>query len=322
MVTIGWLKDNPGFIGGAEVSWGMLLDDKPFDIELIYCPPNKRPPRDEIDAYIVQNNVSYDARWIEELALKPVIKQVRDPWAVGNARLRRWLLDNSALLIFNSPVQLEWFGFPVGPDVPVRLIPPPIHVSEFGAAALPYEERDIENLFVGRVGPTKGAHLAIDYALRTGQGLDLVGDVVRGSRFGNLPDSIRLHGFVPPDKMPKWYGRAKSFILHPTWVESFGRVVAEAWAAGCELKVEGRVGALWWIENRPYDIARGSDLFWSAVRDALGIEGFNYRATSILDEQDEYIEKALRWSEPERGCDTDHVIIAAPSDTFNWTMGT
>ena len=29
MVKIGWLKDNPGFIGGAEVSWGILLEHAP-----------------------------------------------------------------------------------------------------------------------------------------------------------------------------------------------------------------------------------------------------------------------------------------------------
>jgi glycosyltransferase involved in cell wall biosynthesis len=268
-LRIGWLKDNPGFIGGSEISWGLLHNAAPDNVELVYCPPNKRPPRD-LDAYIIQNCTQYDKRWIEELALRPVIKQVRDPWAVGDHELRRWLLDNSALLIFNSLTHLQWFGFPLGPDVPVELIPPPIEADKFRNAALSPEDRDIENLFVGRVGVTKGVHFAVDYGLRTGQSVEFVGDIVRGNRLDSLPSRFKFHGFVPPQDMPSWYGRAKAFIMRPTWVESFGRVVAEAWYAGCELKVEGRVGALWWIENRPDDIGRGTEMFWDAVREALG----------------------------------------------------
>jgi len=264
MVKIGWLKDRPGFVGGAEVSWSILMKNAPEWAELVYCPPNKRPSAD-VDLFIIQNNVQYTARWIEELALKPVIKQIRDPWAVGDAKLKRWLLENAELLIFNSLPHVELFGHEF--DVDYTIIPPPVDLQAYREAALPDDERE-GNIFVGRVGATKGAHIAIDWALRTGETLDFYGqtfDVHTG--YGTLPAKIRFHGFVDHSRMPYIMGKARRFLLFPTWVESFGRVVAEAWAAGCELMVapRDRIGACWWIEERPEDIGRGIEMFWDAV---------------------------------------------------------
>ena len=265
MVKIGWLKDNPGFIGGAEVSWSILMQNAPNWVKLIYCPPNKRPP--DVDLFIVQNNVQYDKRWIEELSLKPVIKQIRDPWAVGDSVLRRWLLDNSELLIFNSQPHIDYFGFNF--TRPFAIIPPPIDLATYQEAALPVNERE-GNIFVGRVGPTKGAHLAIDWALQTGERLDLYGQNF-GHSYGALPDNIQFHGFVHHARMPYIMGKAKRLLLFPMWIESFGRVVAEAWAAGCGLLVEPieRVGAMWWIEQQQDDIGNGVAMFWDAVAEVL-----------------------------------------------------
>ncbi len=261
-IRIGWLKDQPGFVGGAEVSWGILMDNAPEWAELIYCEPRKRPP--DVDAFIVQNNVQYDARWIEELSLKPVIKQVRDPWAVGDAILRRWLLDNAQMLIFNSKPHVDFFGFEL--SQPYQLIPPPVDVQAYREAALPADER-VGNIFVGRVGATKGAHLAIDWALHNNEPLDLYGQMWGQNSYGKLPPNIRFHGFRDNAEMPFIMGRAKRLLLFPMWIESFGRVVAEAWAAGCELLVEPveRVGAMWWIENYPEKIGDGITMFWDAV---------------------------------------------------------
>ena len=104
---IGWLQQNVSIVGGAEMSSEALVKGAPDNIEVIFCPPNKRPPTDEIDVFVIQNCTTFSAQWIEELALKPVVKQVRDPWYAGSAVLRRWLLENADRLILSSPVQLD-----------------------------------------------------------------------------------------------------------------------------------------------------------------------------------------------------------------------
>ena len=228
MVTrIGWLADQVNFTGGAQLSERALMDNVPEWADLVYCPPNKRPL--DVGAYIVQNCTQYDARWIEVLARRPVIKQIRDPWFAGDVLLRRWLLENSNMLVFNSMTQFKYFGYDCG-DTPRAFVQPPVDLQRFRDAALPAAERS-GAVFVGRVGPTKGAHLAIDWAMRNNVELDMYGDIVHP--LGRLPDNVHLHGWLSPGRVPYVMGKARYFVFTPTWVESFGRVVAEAHAAGC-----------------------------------------------------------------------------------------
>ena len=264
-VKIGWLQQRLSIIGGAEMSTGALIKNAPDWAEVIHCPPNKRPPED-IDCFVIQNSTTYGARWIEELALKPVIRHVRDPWYAGSSVLRRWLLDNAALLIFSSPVQVRLFDYPF--SRPHVIIPPPVNLMPFREAALPAAERE-GTIFVGRADVFKGAHVAVDWALRNKEKLDVYGDN-RWMSFGKLPDFIAVHGEIPYHRMPYIMGKAKQFFSFPMWPEAFGRTVVEAWAAGCEPLVnEDRIGACWWIENKPealeFDAAVGA--FWEAVEE-------------------------------------------------------
>ena len=266
---VGWLEDDVGYVGGAEMSGNALRTSKPDWAQIVPCEPQYRPPED-IDVFIIQNQVTYPAYWIEELALAPVVKQIRDPWFAGSAKLRRWLLDNADLLLFSSPTQVEAFDYPF--DNRYEVIPVPLDLQPFRDAAKPEGER-AGNVFVGRCDVFKGAHAAVDWALREMQPLDLFG--VRGfgggkfMDFGELPDVIRFHGQVPYSAIPEVLGGAKRFVFFPSWPEAFGRSVAEAWAAGCKLLVEGRVGALDWIHNDPDALERGTEMFWGAVESVL-----------------------------------------------------
>jgi len=271
-VTIGWLEDNIGYVGGAEMSGAALRRGKPGWVEdIIMCPPNKRPPTDDITCWVVQNCVSYKSRWVEELALKPVIRQFRDPNYAGSALLRRWLLENSELLLFSSPLQAHAFEYVT--ELPAKVVPPPVDLVPFRAAALPDEERE-GNVFVGRADVFKGAHAVVDWAIRENEPLDLYGPRGFGGGnfldFGKLPPFISFHGQVPYERMPFILGAAKRFVFFPSWVEAFGRVVVEAWAAGCELLLrENRVGAQWWIENDPDALERGVEMFWDAIEGVI-----------------------------------------------------
>lgn len=270
-ITIGWLEDDIGYVGGAELSSGILRRNAPRWARVLYCPPDRRPPTDKIDLFVIQNCVTYDSRWLQELALKPVVKQVRDPWFAGSSLLRRWLLENSELLIFSSPMQADKFEYPS--NLAVKLVPPPVNLDAFRAASLPSGQR-AGNVFVGRVDIFKGAHAAIDWAIRENQPLDLYGLRFSGGqpfvRFGQLPDNIRFHNEVPYEQMPGILGRAKRFVFFPSWPEAFGRVVVEAWAAGCELLLrDENIGSCWWIANHPEALVAGVEMFWDTIKEVI-----------------------------------------------------
>ena len=275
MVKIGWLHDQLGVVGGAEISGQYLTapHNLPEGVQVCACPNTKRPPLD-IDAYVLQNTITYQGEhWIGELEGKPLIKHFRDPWHPGDIIFRRWVLDNADLLIFNSEMARRNFPWPIRSEAKVTFVPPPVDIEMFASKALPAEERE-GNVFVGRVDFAKGAHLAIDWALMHNEPLDLYGEVnpqFKELVFG-VPESIRFYSQQPYDAMPGIYGRAKRFVFLPGAEESYSRTTVEAWAAGCELVIDRRkIGAMEWLERGPElfnkDVAIRQ--WWKVVLDVL-----------------------------------------------------
>lgn len=259
------MQSHIGIQGGAELSCGALVRNAPEWAEVVYCPPNKRPPED-VDVFVIQNSTTYGERWIEELCLAPVVRQIRDPWYAGSSVLRRWLLDAADMLIFSSPVQVEIFGYHF--TAPHAIIPVPIDLDPF------LEARDQEweragAVAVGRVDVYKGAPAIVDWALRTGEQLTFVGTPMMD--FGRLPPFIQLAGPVAYERMPNILGRAEKLVAMPEWPEAFGRNVVEGWAAGCELVLEGRIGAQYWIEHEPERLGKDGPIseFWAVVESVL-----------------------------------------------------
>jgi len=62
--------------------------------------------------------------------------------------------------------------------------------------------------------------------------------------------------------------RYQTFVFLPTVIEPFGRTVAEAWAAGCEIVTNGLVGARYWLEENPDALDTAAEDFWGVVLDA------------------------------------------------------
>jgi hypothetical protein len=270
---VGWLQHKISVVGGAEMSCQTLIENAPEWAEVIWCPPNKRPPRD-IDVFVIQNCVTYGPRWIEELALKPVIKQVRDPWFAGSAVLRRWILDNAELLIFSSPTQIEHFRYPF--SARTHAIPVPVDLEPFRKNA--ESEDRFGYVFVGRADVFKGVNYAIDWALTNSKPLDIIGNCEYMS-FGSLPPNIRLVGRQEYEWVAERLGKAVGYVAFPVWVEAFGRSVVEAWASGCEiiLDADSRIGAIWWIENEPERLGYEGPIgeFWNDVKKVLKKYGAN-----------------------------------------------
>lgn len=268
-MVIGWLTDHLAPVGGAEIGGLVLVKGKPAWVdEIVYCPSNKRPPK-QIDAFVVHNCRGYTAQWIEELRGKPVVKFIHDVWHVGSILLRRWLLDEADLLVFYSPLHVDKFSFPF--LAPHCCVPAPIDLNPFIQAARPTDERE-GNVFVGRLEMGKGIHLAIGWALRNNEPLTLYGaDGGDYYHLRELPPTIQFGGNVNYAQVPAILGQARRLIHLPAGLEAYGRVVVEAWAAGCELVTNENVGATWWLANRAQDVAHGNDIFWRKAKEVLWV---------------------------------------------------
>lgn len=261
MVKIGWLHDDIGITGGAEISNAELMDVKPDWADVIECPPGRRPP-DDIDMFVIVNCITYGERWVEPLRGKPLIKHFRDPWHGGSIGLRRFILDNVDGVIFNSPDAEKRNVWTFNETAIVKYIPPPVDLDKFRAASRPVNERR-GNVFLGRVDKLKGIHRAIDWAMVHSEPLDVYGRVYDAPE---VPDGVdvRFHGKINYMDVPSILGHAKRFIFLPGAAESYSRTTVEAWAAGCKLVVDwDLIGAGYWLREKRWVLENHNpENFW------------------------------------------------------------
>jgi phosphatidylinositol alpha-mannosyltransferase len=104
-----------------------------------------------------------------------------------------------------------------------------------------YGSRDHAVLFVGRHEPRKGLHVLLrawpEIAKQTNARLRIVGADPLAVRFMmrrlNVPDEmVELHGIVPTEELTRQLRSAKVLVAPSLGAESFGLVLAEAFAAG------------------------------------------------------------------------------------------
>jgi hypothetical protein len=247
MIRVGWLHDVPPFIGGAELTERELRAHAPDGVELVDCPPGGV---ETCDRYAIHNCITYSLDDIRAAVRRPAVKYWNDVGSWYDEAVRR-LLDRRATPICCSPLQADYMGHPAA-----RLIPPAVDLDRFERAAAAGEDERAGAVSVGSWrNRGKGAHATRAWGEQHG-GVDFYGGGV----------------FAPPDARPIAYegvpallARYRTFVHLPDVIEPFGRGVAEAWAAGCELIVNGLVGAAWWItENREALRTAGED-FWAAV---------------------------------------------------------
>jgi glycosyltransferase involved in cell wall biosynthesis len=93
-------------------------------------------------------------------------------------------------------------------------------------------------VWFGRLVPEKGAHLAIDAAVRAGAAIDVAGPVFDRAYFQRevqprlaLP-GVRYLGHLTHDRLHTVLGGATAVVVTPCWDEPYGLVVAEALACG------------------------------------------------------------------------------------------
>jgi hypothetical protein len=264
VVKIGWLQDHVQIQGGAELSSAALVDAAPEWAEIVFCPENRRPPED-LEVYVLQNVVTYGRRWNEVLDGKRLVKCFRDPWHPGDWAFRRCVLDNLIGAVFNSPLSNATCPWPF--DAPRLIVPPPVDLEAFRAAALPAEQRRGNVLLSARLDYLKGFHRAVDWVLMHDEPLEVYGYLNHNWAWP-LPENVIYHGPVEYTRVPAVLGKAKRFVFLPAGDESFSRTTVEAWAAGCELVVDKiKIGAMYWLQNEPQALEddRPVTTFWETL---------------------------------------------------------
>jgi|SRR6516165_9123788 hypothetical protein len=247
MTRVGWLADNPGYVGGAELTERELRAACPDGVEIVDCPPGHVQP---CDVYAIHNCVTYTVEDLKRVADPPAYKLWNDVGSWYGEDMRGWL-DVHARPICISPLQAGYMGY----KDPL-IIPPPIGLDRFQRAA---ERVNGDRRGAVSVGSWrsrgKGAHRAQQWAEGNG-GIDFYG----GGVFA--PPGSRE---IAPPGLPAILARYRTFVYLPEVIEPFGRCVAEAWAAGCELVINGLVGARYWIEEQPDRLATAAEDFWTAL---------------------------------------------------------
>lgn len=250
-MRVGWLVDDPGYIGGAELTADEFADAAPDDVHIEMVPPDKKWMRYDIDVYVVHNCVQYGRPFLKLFEHAPVVKYVHDVWPHGDRDVRNWMLQH-AHLVLTSPLHRQAFPYPLT-RTPL-LVPPPMQLDAFRLAAERRSgmERNGRALVLAHHG--KGAENAYAWGLEHGVPVDVRGEYTEA-------------GPVPCRLVPDLMAEYTHFVHLPNSVEPFGRTVVEAWTAGCNV-VADNCGSLFWTQQHPdaFEPGKAAGWFWDHVR--------------------------------------------------------
>jgi glycosyltransferase involved in cell wall biosynthesis len=256
MVRVGWLFDPypEGYVGGAELTQAEFRAAAPEGVEVVDCPPQNVWPR--CDAYVIHNCMTYDLADLKALTGSKTVKYYHDvgPWL--SCEVRDWLMHH-AIPICCSPIQAKYMGLDNTKRGNAELIPPPVDLQPFmdAAASANGSRKGAVSVAAWR-NHEKAPHRVAEWSVENNTPVDFYGG-------GELaPPGSQA---VPYEAMPALLARYERFVFLPTVIEPFGRLVAEAWAAGCEVVTNRLVGARYWIEEKPEALQTAAEDFWRVV---------------------------------------------------------
>jgi glycosyltransferase involved in cell wall biosynthesis len=120
----------------------------------------------------------------------------------------------------NKTLDAQWFD--------VR-IPASVNLNEF---TFSYNKQDYL-LFIGRVTPEKGIHVAIQASQFTNQKLIVAGPgSLKACGYSSIPSNVEEIGVASPEKRAELLSNAKAILAPTYYVEPFGNVTIEAYASG------------------------------------------------------------------------------------------
>lgn len=249
MIRVGWLADTSDTQGGAELTQAEFRAAAPAGVQIVDCPPGDVVS--DCATYVIHNCVKYTLDDLKRTSEGRVVKYWHDvgPWLLPE--VTAWLRSR-ATHVCCSPAQVAYMGLEGA-----RCVPPPIDFAPFEAAASRVNGDRSGAVSVGSWrNHGKAPHRAREWAAANNQQLE-----VFGSGPFAPPGSIE----IPYAKMPALLASYSTFVFLPTVIEPFGRIVAEAWVAGCEIVTNDLVGAKYWIENEPGAIQTAAQDFWRIV---------------------------------------------------------
>jgi glycosyltransferase involved in cell wall biosynthesis len=247
-MRVGWLVDRVDVTGGAELTQAELRAATPSGVEVVDCPPGQVD--ESCDQFVIHNCMTYTLADLEPLTGRRVVKYHHDvgPWLPAD--VKAWLARN-AEPVCCSPIQAEYMG------LDAHLIPPPVNLARFAEAAARVNGDRAGVVSVAAWGNhDKAAHRVAEWSVQNETSVDFYGGGALAP-----PGSQQ----VAYERMPDLLASYETFVFLPTALEPFGRLVAEAWAAGCKIVTNGLVGARYWIEERPEAIETAAADFWSVV---------------------------------------------------------
>ena len=247
-MRVGWLADQAAYVGGAELTQAEFRAAAPGDVEIVDCPPGHVDRR--CDRYAIHNCITYELADLMAIKGRPAFRYWNDVGSWYQPQVRAFL-DEHATPICCSPLQQDYMGF-----VEARLIPPPVPLDRFEQAAARSNGHRAGTVSVGswrNLG--KAPHRAQAWAAENG-GVNFYG-----------PGAFAPEGSkeIAYQNMPALLATYQRFVFLPMVIEPFGRTVVEAWAAGCELVINGLVGARYWIEQKPDRLRSAAGDYWELV---------------------------------------------------------
>jgi hypothetical protein len=247
-MRVGWLADDNAQIGGAELTQAEFKAAAPDDVEIVDCPPGEVDP--DCDRYVIHNVMRYALTDLEPIRGRKVFKYHHDvgPWLTADARA--WLYRHTTPICC-SPIQADHMG------LEAHLIPPPVDMGRFADAAQRVNgDRSGAVSVASWRNHDKAPYRVAEWALANDTSIDFYG----GGQMA--PPGCQE---IPYDRMPDLLARYETFVYLPTVIEPFGRLIAEAWAAGCKIITNRLVGARYWVEEHPEAIDTAADDFWRVV---------------------------------------------------------
>jgi glycosyltransferase involved in cell wall biosynthesis len=236
-----------GSRGGAELMMDELIAQAPDHVTVTGV--------DEADTVVFGNCVVVDPdKAIPKLDGKTVWRYHHDIARDEKPTLREWLNDN-ARHIFTSPFHVELYRWEGEAD----LIPSCGRLADFKPSGRPTRKGIVT---VGSwQAPSKGARLVSELVAERGEEIDCYGT----GQYQPYGNHVSIKGPVQHSDLPAILWQYEEFVFLPIAPEPFGRCIAEAWAAGCEVVTNDLVGARWWIENEPDRLYTAAADFWDLV---------------------------------------------------------
>lgn len=201
------------------------------------------PLAKEFDLIVLNNIAKFEKAQIDELlASGKCVRYEHDLWV---AREYPDLYKKVNKTIFLSPLHRDTVFEKIGYKIDnYELVPSPIDSKIFKLSEKTKEKNSV--LCVGNLCEDKGVNGMIEYAKNNpqlkfycigwGASVDALKEV----------ENIEYVGELDQKDIVKWYQKCEYFYHRPILYEAFGRTVIEAYLCGCNLLLNGRVGAISW----------------------------------------------------------------------------